>query len=164
MTVMTSRRNLVWHSESLPHNSPNSSKLHKFTGKETGDRHPKIGCGVLVGAQATILGNIKIGDGAQVAAGSLVLKPVEPHTMVAGNPAKVVGTVEGDPALTMQQWIKTVDPDGKKIEEDSAPQPAAAVTAATTKKEKGAKKEKVSAAGTKTAYKAKVNEDVDFVI
>lgn len=58
-------------------------------GKETGDRHPKIGDGVLIGAQATILGNILIGDGAQVAAGSLVLKPVEPHTMVAGNPAKV---------------------------------------------------------------------------
>jgi serine O-acetyltransferase len=49
------------------------------TGKVAGDRHPKIGEGVLIGAGATILGNIKVGDGAMVAAGSLVLKDVPPH-------------------------------------------------------------------------------------
>jgi len=49
------------------------------TGKETGDRHPKVGDGALIGASATILGNIKIGKGAMVAAGSLVLKEVPPH-------------------------------------------------------------------------------------
>lgn len=49
------------------------------TGKEIGDRHPKIGQGALIGASATILGNIKIGEGAMVAAGSLVLKSIPPH-------------------------------------------------------------------------------------
>ncbi len=63
------------------------------TGKEIGDRHPKLADNVLVGASATILGNIEIGYGAQIAAGSLVLKPVAPHTMVAGSPAKPVGKV-----------------------------------------------------------------------
>lgn len=64
------------------------------TGKETGDRHPKICCGVLIGAGAKILGNIEIGEGAKVAAGSVVLHPVEPYTTVAGVPARVVGRVE----------------------------------------------------------------------
>ena len=50
---------------------------------------------VLIGASATILGNISIGKGAQVAAGSLVLKDVPPRTMVAGSPAKEVGKVTG---------------------------------------------------------------------
>ena len=74
------------------------------TGKETGDRHPKIGEGVLIGAHATILGNISIGEGAMIAAGSLVLKPVGAHVMVAGAPAKEVGkAAERFPALTMLQ-------------------------------------------------------------
>ena len=51
---------------------------------------------VLIGANATILGNISIGKGAQVAAGSLVLKDVPPRTMVAGSPAKEVGKVTGN--------------------------------------------------------------------
>ncbi|KAL6011920.1 serine/threonine-protein kinase HAL4/sat4 [Asimina triloba] len=72
------------------------------TGKEIGNRHPKIGQGALIGASATILGNITIGEGAMVAAGSLVLKSLPPHSMAAGNPAKVVGYVEDqDPSLTM---------------------------------------------------------------
>ena len=74
------------------------------TGKETGDRHPKIGEGVLIGAHATILGNIVVGEGAMIAAGSLVLKPVAAHVMVAGAPAKEVGrAAERFPALTMRQ-------------------------------------------------------------
>ena len=76
------------------------------TGKVAGDRHPKVGDGVLIGACATVLGNIEIGAGAQVAAGSLVLRPVPPRTMVAGSPAVLVGRVEGGtPALRMQQWL-----------------------------------------------------------
>lgn len=51
------------------------------TGKEIGDRHPKIGQGALIGASATILGNIKIGEGAMVGAGSLVMKDVPPHRL-----------------------------------------------------------------------------------
>ena len=65
------------------------------TGKETGDRHPKVRRGVLIGAGAKILGNIEIGEGAKVAAGSVVLSPVAPYTTVAGVPAKVVGQVGG---------------------------------------------------------------------
>src|SRR5690606_17709039 len=61
------------------------------TGKESGDRHPKVGNGVLIGAGASVLGNIRVGEGAQVCAGSVVLKEVPPHTLVAGVPAKVVG-------------------------------------------------------------------------
>lgn len=73
------------------------------SGKEVGDRHPKIGQDALIGAGATILGNITVGEGAMIAAGSLVLKHVPPHSMSAGNPAIVVGLVEEeDPSLTMK--------------------------------------------------------------
>lgn len=61
------------------------------TGKQTGDRHPKIRTGVLIGAGATILGNIEIGANARIGAGSVVLKPVAPGTTVAGVPARVLG-------------------------------------------------------------------------
>ena len=61
------------------------------TGKESGDRHPKVRRGVLIGAGAKILGNIEIGEGSRVAAGSVVLKSVPPHTTVAGVPARVIG-------------------------------------------------------------------------
>ena len=72
------------------------------TGKEEGDRHPKIGDGVLISAGAKILGNITVGEGAKVGAGSVVLQPVAPHTTVAGVPAKVVGRPGSDqPALEM---------------------------------------------------------------
>ncbi|KAK9846498.1 hypothetical protein WJX81_005338 [Elliptochloris bilobata] len=82
------------------------------TGKETGVRHPQVHDNVLIGACATVLGNIAINKGAQVAAGSLVLKDVAPRTMVAGSPAKVVGTVEGNPAQGMNQWLRRVDKHG----------------------------------------------------
>ncbi len=72
------------------------------TGKETGDRHPKIRRGVLIGAGAKILGNIEIGEGSHVGAGSVVLKPVPPHTTVAGVPARVIGhTGKVSPSRTM---------------------------------------------------------------
>ncbi|HZO94942.1 MAG TPA: serine O-acetyltransferase [Candidatus Baltobacteraceae bacterium] len=61
------------------------------TGKECGDRHPKVRAGSLIGAGAVVLGNIEIGAGSLVAAGSVVVKPVAPHTTVAGVPAVVVG-------------------------------------------------------------------------
>ena len=59
--------------------------------KRSGDRHPKVRRGVLIGAGAKILGNIEIGIGAKVAACSVVLRDVPPHTTVAGIPARVVG-------------------------------------------------------------------------
>jgi serine O-acetyltransferase len=61
------------------------------TGKEAGDRHPKIRRGVLIGAGAKILGNIEIGHCARIASGSVVLKTVPHNTTVAGVPAKVIG-------------------------------------------------------------------------
>ena len=61
------------------------------TGKIGGDRHPKIGHGVLIGAGATILGNVGIGDGAKVGAGSLVLRDVPAGSTAVGNPARIVG-------------------------------------------------------------------------
>ncbi len=76
------------------------------TGKESGDRHPKVRHGVLISAGAKILGNIEIGEGAKVGAGSVVLKPVAPHTTVAGVPAVTVGTPRTDsPALDMNHEI-----------------------------------------------------------
>ncbi len=76
------------------------------TGKDTGDRHPKIADGVLIGAGSKILGNITIGEGAQVCAGSVVLKDVPPHSSVAGVPATVVGKPNEDmPSLSMNQQL-----------------------------------------------------------
>ena len=58
------------------------------TGKERDDRHPKIGCGVLLGVGAKVLGNIKVGDCSVVGAGSVVVKEVPPRATVAGVPAR----------------------------------------------------------------------------
>jgi serine O-acetyltransferase len=74
------------------------------TGKEAGDRHPKIRRGVMIGAGATVLGNIEVGHCARIAAGSVVLKPVPPNTTVAGVPARVIGTAGcPEPARSMDQ-------------------------------------------------------------
>lgn len=76
------------------------------TGKETGDRHPKIRRGVLLAAGSTVLGNIEVGEDSKVAAGSVVLEPVPPRTTVAGVPAKIVGHVESStPAFDMRQEL-----------------------------------------------------------
>jgi serine O-acetyltransferase len=61
------------------------------TGKVSGDRHPKIGDGVFIGAGTKVLGNIRIGEGAKIGAGSVVLKDVAPKTTSVGNPARLVG-------------------------------------------------------------------------
>lgn len=76
------------------------------TGAERGDRHPKIGTGVLLGAGAKVLGNITIGDYAKVASGSVVLKPVPAHCTAAGVPARLVNcpTCE-EPARTMDHTL-----------------------------------------------------------
>ena len=69
----------------------NISLLHGVTlggsGKESGDRHPKIGDGVMIGANASVLGNIRIGHCAKIGAGSVVVRDVEPQTTVVGVPA-----------------------------------------------------------------------------
>ncbi|MDR3228794.1 MAG: serine O-acetyltransferase [Puniceicoccales bacterium] len=80
------------------------------TGKDRGDRHPKVRRRVLVGAGAKILGNIEIGEGAQVGAGSVVLDSVPPHCTVTGVPAKVVGEVKSqNPARDMDHYISHPD-------------------------------------------------------
>ncbi|PRY90142.1 serine O-acetyltransferase [Donghicola tyrosinivorans] len=84
----------------------NVSMLHSVTlggtGKETEDRHPKIGNGVLIGAGAKVLGNIRVGDCSRIAAGSVVLQDVPPCKTVAGVPARIVGEAGcSQPSLTM---------------------------------------------------------------
>jgi serine O-acetyltransferase len=77
------------------------------TGKHHGERHPKIRHGVLIGAGAKILGNIEVGESSKVAAGSVVLHPVPPHSTVAGVPAKLIGqTGKDDPARVMDQLFE----------------------------------------------------------
>ena len=79
------------------------------TGKDTGDRHPKIRQGVLIGAGAKILGNIEIGRCSRVAACSVVLHAVPPNTTVAGVPAKIVGKAGcAEPSRAMDH---NVEPD-----------------------------------------------------
>ncbi len=76
------------------------------TGKEQGDRHPKIRRGVLIGAGAKILGNIEVGHCARVASGSVVLHAVPAKTTVAGVPAKVVGEAGcAEPSRSMDQIL-----------------------------------------------------------
>lgn len=74
------------------------------TGKVGGDRHPKVREGVMIGAGAKILGNIEIGRGAKIGAGSVVLQAVPAHTTAAGVPARVVGRPTTEmPSLDMDQ-------------------------------------------------------------
>jgi len=76
------------------------------TGKEHGDRHPKVRSGVLISAGAKVLGNIEIGECAKIGAGSVVLKDVAPRTTVAGVPAKVIcSTACTQPARDMDHHI-----------------------------------------------------------
>lgn len=84
------------------------SMLHEVTlggtGKVGGDRHPKVKRGVMIGAGAKVLGNITVGEGAKIGAGSVVLEDVPPHSTVAGVPAKLVSfPAESFPALEMDQ-------------------------------------------------------------
>jgi len=88
----------------------NVSMLHSVTlggtGKEDGDRHPKIGNEVLIGAGAKVLGNITVGCCSRIAAGSVVLQEVPPCKTVAGVPAKIVGEAGCDqPSVAMDQLL-----------------------------------------------------------
>ncbi|MCV6627179.1 MAG: serine O-acetyltransferase, partial [Cellvibrionaceae bacterium] len=76
------------------------------TGKESGDRHPKVRAGVLISAGAKVIGNIEVGEGAKIGAGSVVLKDVAPHTTVAGVPAVAIGCPDTQqPALNMDHSL-----------------------------------------------------------
>ena len=91
----------------------NVSILHEVTlggtGKDRGDRHPKIRSGVLIGAGAKILGNVEVGEGARVGASSVVLTDVPPHVSVAGVPSRVIGKVmEDSPSLAMDHSLQNL--------------------------------------------------------
>jgi serine O-acetyltransferase len=86
------------------------SMLHSVTlggtGKAGGDRHPKIGDGVLIGAGAKVLGNISVGECSRIAAGSVVLQDVPPCKTVAGIPARIVGDAGCDrPSHSMNHLV-----------------------------------------------------------
>ena len=86
----------------------NVSILHGVTlggtGKQDGDRHPKIRYGVMIGAGAKIMGNIEVGPCARIGAGSVVLRSVPPNTTVAGVPARVIGEAGcPEPSRSMNQ-------------------------------------------------------------
>lgn len=88
----------------------NVSMLHEVTlggtGKDSGDRHPKVRRNVLIGAGAKILGNVEIGEGAKIGAGSVVLTNVPPHCTYAGVPAELVGRPQSEePSLEMNHGI-----------------------------------------------------------
>jgi len=88
----------------------NVSMLHQVTlggtGKISGDRHPKVEDGVLIGAGATIIGNIRIGEGAKIGASSVVLADVPCHTTAVGVPAQIIGRPTCDqPALEMNHEV-----------------------------------------------------------
>ena len=88
----------------------NVSMLHSVTlggtGKEEEDRHPKIGDGVLIGAGAKVLGNIKVGHCSRIAAGSVVLEDVPPCKTVAGIPARIVGEAGCEqPSISMNHML-----------------------------------------------------------
>ncbi len=88
----------------------NVSMLHSVTlggtGKEDGDRHPKVGDGVMIGAGAKILGNITIGNCSRIAAGSVVLENLPPNVTAAGVPARIVGKAGcAQPSILMDQML-----------------------------------------------------------
>ena len=66
------------------------------TGKEHGKRHPTLGDNIVVGSGAKILGNINIGSNSRIGAGSVVTHDIPPYSVAAGNPAKVLRTIDNN--------------------------------------------------------------------
>ncbi|MTH99419.1 serine O-acetyltransferase [Roseibium sp. RKSG952] len=88
------------------------------TGKEDGDRHPKIRHGVLLGAGAKVLGNLEIGHCSRIASGSVVLNEVPANSTVAGVPARIVGKAGcREPARSMNQLIAASEPGASPVSE-----------------------------------------------
>mmetsp|Transcript_1387 Transcript_1387/g.1476 ORF Transcript_1387/g.1476 Transcript_1387/m.1476 type:complete len:543 (-) Transcript_1387:69-1697(-) len=97
----------------------NCSILHHVTlggsGRRGNDRHPKVGNGVLIGAGASVLGNINVGDGCQIGAGTLVIGDLPKNSVAVGVPAKIIGRFVDDnaqPSATMNQLGSLSDNDG----------------------------------------------------
>ncbi len=94
------------------------------TGKHGGDRHPKVHAGVLIGAGAKVLGNVHIGHGAKIGAGSVVLIDVPPYCTAAGVPASLVGDCREAAGLTMDQRLQPSLPfeeAGRESQEEREP-------------------------------------------
>ena len=90
------------------------------TGKASGDRHPKVGKNVLIGAGATVLGNIKIGQGCKIGAGSVVLKPIPHGATAVGAPAKIIGFAkEHKPGSLLDSGFQNVVPIGGLMDNTS---------------------------------------------
>ncbi len=87
------------------------------TGKDDGDRHPKIHNAVLIGAGAKVLGNVHVGHGAKIGAGSVVLIDVPPYCTAAGVPATLVGDCAEAAGLTMDHRLQRALP-FEGVEED----------------------------------------------
>jgi serine O-acetyltransferase len=89
------------------------------TGKEAGDRHPKVGRNVFLGAGASVLGNIRIGDNAKVGAGSIVLRPVPDGATAVGSPARVIlrkPPPTAAPDIVVPGPVATlIEPDGMSV-------------------------------------------------
>lgn len=84
------------------------------TGKEKGKRHPTLGNRVVVGTGAKVLGNIRIGDGVKVGAGSVVIRPVPDHSTVVGIPGRVVRSRGSEETL---EHGNLPDPEGQALDE-----------------------------------------------
>jgi serine O-acetyltransferase len=82
-----------------------------------GKRHPTIGNGVVVGANASVLGAITVGEGAHVGAGSVVVRDVAPHTTVVGIPARVVNEGSKPVAAPSSSLVDMPDPTGAIIQQ-----------------------------------------------
>jgi serine O-acetyltransferase len=80
------------------------------TGKQSGDRHPKVGKDVFIGAGAQLFGNIRIGEGSKIAGNSTVLNDVPAYATVAGSPARVVrrGVAPTSSIAAIREWFRGV--------------------------------------------------------
>lgn len=70
------------------------------TGKEGNkDRHPKLGNNVLIGCNATVLGNISIGNNCKIGSNSLVIKSLPDGVTAVGNPARIISSAPDIPKI-----------------------------------------------------------------
>jgi serine O-acetyltransferase len=78
------------------------------TGKEHGDRHPKVKNNVYFSESCTILGNIVIDEGCIITPESVVTKPAPPYSLLSGVPAKVIKQLSSEEVKNMKQMIRDV--------------------------------------------------------
>ncbi|KAL7538231.1 hypothetical protein ACHAWF_006030 [Thalassiosira exigua] len=131
------------------------------TGKDHGDRHPKIGKDVLVGAGTKILGNITVGDRAKIGAGSVVLRPIPSGATAVGAPAKIIGyTPQGEkPGSAVDSNLEGVEPlVGKRVSTMSTAESSTDLSAATSGSS-GSASDETEVAGPKTDEEKAIDEE-----